>query len=138
MRRAVLVLAVLLAGCATMPRAVRPFNAQPFAPPEWFRFVHRDMLACLEEHGGEIKSRDFGAINWYVARPGVMGEMGEVPPWTGEVGGLWSWPHDIIMDARYVIYYHVAAHEMGHEMLESGNEAHALIALCDSAPPSPR
>lgn len=129
MRRLVL-LVLLLTGCAAVPLAA-PFDAKRLDEPDWYERLFDEMLECLDKLGANVQRRDYGGVIWYMTRPGVMGQYGEVEPMTGEVAGLWSWPNVVMMDARYFLLPRIARHELGHYILQAANEAHPLIALCE-------
>lgn len=124
-------------GCATAG-GVEPYEAKPLNPPAWFRNLHREMLECLDGMDAKVKRRSYRGVRFFVARPGVMGEYGEVMPWAGEVAGKWSWPDHITLDARFVGHPAVIRHELGHFILQDGNASHPIIELCEDGPPNPR
>lgn len=103
-------------GCATSFSTV--FNARRLRPEGWWREIHEQVERCIG------RSRPFSAIEWYVTRPGVMGEVGEVMPNTGTVAGLWSPPNRIYLDARYVMSAGVIRHELAHYVMDGGNNHH--------------
>lgn len=120
-------------GCVAPPAPVltQPYEARPLDPPAWYKNLHEQVLDCLRQHGARIANPRFGGIRWYVARPGVMGDYGEVPPWSGDIAGKWSWPDVVILDARYVGHPGVIKHELAHYALQAGAVAHPIIEVCE-------
>lgn len=117
---------LMLASCAAHAR-VYSFGAERLNPEVWFRQLHRDMERCLGAR------RDYGRIEWLVAREGVMGEAGEVAE-GGTVAGKWSRPNRIYLDARYVMHPGVIKHELGHYIKQQGDPLHddPLFQMCVS------
>lgn len=136
-RTLALVMALTLSACGCATPMAEPYQALPLSQPAWFVYLHRQMLECLERTGAQIERRDYGGIRWFVARPGVMGDFGEVIPWSGEIAGKWSWPDHVILDARFVGHPAVVRHEMGHFILQVGDSAHPVIEPCAENPSYP-
>lgn len=113
-------------GCAAPLTHV--YDAKRLAPEGWWRIIHARVEECLG------RTRSFDEIEWYITRPGVIGEVGEVAPGTGSVAGLWSAPNRIFLDSRYAMAAGVIRHEAAHYIMGTNGDHHAdpLFIKCTS------
>lgn len=105
----------LCACCASAePARVHIFGGQPLEPEVWWGHVFRDVSECLTRFGKKPKA-GYTDIEWFIvpaeAIPGVA--------------GMWSAPHRIYLDSRFVLNTYVLRHEMAHAIIGGGDNHHA-------------
>ncbi len=109
-RRMVVVLALLLAGCRSTGTELDAAGSQRFEPPPDYAVWYREVEVCMTKRG------DFGAIRWYVADEVRLG--GQL------ASGVILLPHTITMGRKWVNHKLSVKHEMIHHVGKEGNSLH--------------
>lgn len=131
MRQASIALVVALVGCVSIrppqnasPAPVYAFEAHPLIAEEWYRTLHVEIERCSG------RTRDFNAILFLRVEPGRIGLYGETRD--SNVGGAWSRPARVYLDARLIWDEPTIRHELGHYIWQKGDELHddPLFQIC--------